>query len=147
MESMTAERTGTVALPVEGMHCASCARTVETAVGSVSGVRKVTVSLGAEKAFVEYDPQAVTPRHMADAVASVGYRVPIESAAFRVEGLQPARAGEVSKAVTALEGVANVSVATGAITVQFYPGTVSLAEIKRTLRGRAGDERSQKTRV
>lgn len=125
---------GPVALPVEGMHCASCVRTIETVLSGVKGVGKVTVSLGAEKAFVEYDPEQATLRQMAEAVASVGYRVAVESVTFQVSGITPARTGGVEQALLSLEGVANVAVAPGAITVDFYPGIIAPGEIKKAIK-------------
>jgi Cu+-exporting ATPase len=42
-------------LQLSGMSCAACARTVETAIQKVAGVRSVSVNFGAEQAIVDYD--------------------------------------------------------------------------------------------
>jgi len=52
----TAERE--LALPIEGMTCASCVRRVEKALAKVPGVHEASVNLATEKARVVYDPAA-----------------------------------------------------------------------------------------
>lgn len=64
-------------LPVCGMDCAGCARTVQQAITGVPGVRSADVLLSTEKAVVELDPSA--PASFADirrAVERAGYTVP-----------------------------------------------------------------------
>ncbi|MEK7073184.1 MAG: heavy metal translocating P-type ATPase [Patescibacteria group bacterium] len=63
--------------PVHGMHCASCVRTIETALGKVSGVTKASVNLAAEKAQVVFDESAVKPETLAKAVKDVGYHLDV----------------------------------------------------------------------
>ncbi len=66
--------------PVRGMHCASCVRTIETALGKVPGVSKVGVNLAAEKAQVTFDPAKATPDQLAKATQEVGYRLDVAAA-------------------------------------------------------------------
>jgi Cu+-exporting ATPase len=63
-------------LPVLGMTCYNCARTVERTLASVPGVTKVSVDLKVAAAHVEYDPGLVTAPVMAEAVRDLGYEVP-----------------------------------------------------------------------
>lgn len=44
------------ALQITGMHCASCAATIEESLNKVEGVSKAAVNFATEKAYVEYDP-------------------------------------------------------------------------------------------
>ncbi len=47
-----------IVLPIEGMSCASCARTVQEALGSAGGVTSAGVNYATGKAVVNYhDPQ------------------------------------------------------------------------------------------
>jgi Cd2+/Zn2+-exporting ATPase len=55
---------------VEGMDCASCARTVEKAVGALTGVSEAQVSFGTATLFVA---GAVEPERVASAVRRAGY--------------------------------------------------------------------------
>lgn len=66
----------TLDLPVGGMTCANCARSVERKLSGVPGVTKATVTLEGARANVEYDPTLVTPGAIADAVRQLGYEVP-----------------------------------------------------------------------
>jgi copper chaperone CopZ len=63
-------------LPVLGMTCNNCARTVQRTLAAVPGVTKVEVDLKGASARVEYDAGLVTREKLAAAVRDVGYEVP-----------------------------------------------------------------------
>ncbi len=63
-------------MPVHGMTCANCARSVERTLASTPGVTKVTVDLPGESATVEYDSELVKPEALANVVRDIGYEVP-----------------------------------------------------------------------
>src|SRR5436305_4703621 len=44
-----------IVLPIEGMSCASCAATVQAALGSAGGVAHATVNYATGKGAVDYD--------------------------------------------------------------------------------------------
>ena len=54
------------------MTCASCAAKIEKRLNAIDGVT-ATVNYATDKAAVTYDPDAVTPAELCDAVASLGY--------------------------------------------------------------------------
>lgn len=64
----------TKTFPVQGMHCASCVRLIEKAVGRLDGVTSCVVNLATEQASVTYDSEKVTDEKLESAVASVGYK-------------------------------------------------------------------------
>ncbi len=66
----------TLNLPVRGMTCANCARSVERTLGGMPGVMKALVELQGERAIVEYDPERVTHETLVQAVRDLGYEVP-----------------------------------------------------------------------
>ena len=68
--------TETVRLPVQGMTCGNCARSVERKLSATPGVLKATVNLEAAHASVEYDPGRVKPDALKEAVRQLGYEVP-----------------------------------------------------------------------
>ena len=68
--------TETIDLPVLGMTCDNCSRTVERALSAVPGVTKVTVDLKGASAHVEYNAGLVKPETIAEAVRDLGYEVP-----------------------------------------------------------------------
>ena len=62
-------------LPISGMTCASCAHTVQKALGKVPGVRSAAVNLATNAARVEYDPAEASVDDLAEAVRVAGYDV------------------------------------------------------------------------
>jgi copper chaperone CopZ len=62
-------------LPVHGMTCANCARSVERRLAGTPGVTKALVELQGERAYVEYDPELVKPEVLKNAVRDLGYDV------------------------------------------------------------------------
>lgn len=65
--------------PIIGMHCASCARNIERALGSTPGVVAAAVNYGSEHAAVEFDEKTTTTDKLADVVAGAGYKAVISS--------------------------------------------------------------------
>lgn len=66
----------TIELPVEGMDCAGCTRTVQQALVQVPGVLSAEVLLSAEKVVIEVDSGRVDDAGLRRAVEGAGYRVP-----------------------------------------------------------------------
>jgi Cu+-exporting ATPase len=65
-----------VDLPVSGMTCAACARTIERTLTNAPGVERASVNLATATATVEYDPVRVQPRDFVAAIEGLGYGVP-----------------------------------------------------------------------
>jgi Cu+-exporting ATPase len=61
-------------LKVGGMTCATCVATIEKALRSKDGAIDVNVNLGAEKAYVTYNPNAITISDMKRAIEETGYQ-------------------------------------------------------------------------
>ncbi len=64
-----------VVIPVRGMTCASCVRRLEGILTRVNGVHRAEVNLATERAVVEYDPSAVSPAVLEEAVVNAGFEV------------------------------------------------------------------------
>jgi Cu+-exporting ATPase len=65
-----------VDLPVSGMTCASCARTIERTLASTAGVERARVNLATNTATVEYQPSRVQVADFIAAIEDLGYGVP-----------------------------------------------------------------------
>jgi Cu+-exporting ATPase len=65
--------TETVALPIEGMTCASCVNRITRFLQKVDGVEEATVNLATETATVRFDRRRVTVDDLAGAVDAAGY--------------------------------------------------------------------------
>ncbi len=61
-----------LALPVEGMTCASCVRRVEKALARVDGVAGANVNLATEQAHVAFDPALASVDQLRAAVSAAG---------------------------------------------------------------------------
>jgi copper chaperone CopZ len=70
--------TQTVRMPVRGMTCGNCARSVQRKLAGTLGVVFTNVDLDSGSATVEYDPEVVRPAALAEAVRQLGYEVPVE---------------------------------------------------------------------
>jgi Cu+-exporting ATPase len=67
-----------VELPIGGMTCAACARTVERQLGSTEGVQKASVNFATRIASVRFDAGRTDREKLVAAVEGVGYEVPVE---------------------------------------------------------------------
>jgi Cu+-exporting ATPase len=70
-----------VDLPVSGMTCASCARTIERTLANTAGVERARVNLATNTATVEYQPSRVKVVDFVAAIEELGYGVPKTAAA------------------------------------------------------------------
>lgn len=60
---------------VEGMDCSACARTLESRLRELPGVRNAAVSFAEKRADVDYDPNVATLSQMEKIVEDAGYRI------------------------------------------------------------------------
>jgi len=74
-------------LKIVGMHCATCAITIENKLRSLNGVIKADVSLASEDAVVTYDPSKISLKDIVRTVRNLGYDVYKEEVLFTVHEL------------------------------------------------------------
>lgn len=65
-----------VELPIGGMTCAACARTVERQLGGTAGVERASVNFATRIASVRFDADRLRVENLVAAVEDVGYEVP-----------------------------------------------------------------------
>ena len=76
----------TCIIGVSGMHCASCANTIEKKLSKQPGVINARVNFANEKAIVEYDSSKINEKSIADAINKTGYKaIPKESHSHDVD--------------------------------------------------------------
>lgn len=68
-----------VELPIAGMTCAACARTIERQLSSTDGVTQASVNFATRTASVKYDKSRTSLAHLVNAVEEIGFQVPQES--------------------------------------------------------------------
>lgn len=61
-------------ISIEGMDCATCAGKIEKGLNNLDGVECVDVSIGAEKASIEYDPRTQSVSAIIDKITELGYK-------------------------------------------------------------------------
>ncbi len=71
-------------LPITGMTCASCAGRVERRLNQLDGV-SASVNYTTERASVAFDPSAVAPEQLVDAVEAAGYAAVLPASESEVE--------------------------------------------------------------
>ena len=83
-------------LRLQGMSCASCARTIEELIQSVPGVIECNVNFGVEQATVKYNPRQTNFKTIQQAVIDAGYHAqPIQEIGTELEdGEKKARVTE-----------------------------------------------------
>lgn len=99
-----------VAIPIEGMSCASCVAHIEGALKSVPGVATASVNLATEMAHVSAS-RDTSIGSLVEAIHKAGYEVPTESTRLTVNGMTCASCvGHVEAALLAIPGVLNARV-------------------------------------
>ena len=123
-------------LPITGLHCVNCALRIEKALGETPGVEEATVNFATSIASIIFDRQKVNEAELVKKIDGLGYKAIVEKTELPVKGLSCAACvGRVESAVKALKGVveASANLALGRVAVEFIPGEVSLAQIKRAI--------------
>ncbi|MGV3548719.1 heavy-metal-associated domain-containing protein [Rhizobium sp.] len=70
------EAAKTIEFKIEGMDCAHCVKTIETAVGGLPGVEEIKVSLADNNAIVKLIPGQVSEGAIIEAIEDAGFDVP-----------------------------------------------------------------------
>jgi P-type Cu+ transporter len=136
-ESGAGKDSKTVQIPVQGMTCAACAARVQRALGKVPGVCEASVNFASEKAAVSYDPRVVSPESLVKAVTDAGYGVARERLTLNVGDMSCASCvARVEKALAQTQGVisASVNFAAENAQIEYIPGAVTPADLKRVVR-------------
>ncbi len=133
-----------VSLPVTGMTCANCSLTIERNLKRLTGVEEAAVNLATEKASVVYDPAVVKENDFLALIRDIGYDVATAKAELpitgmtRVGGPDANFANTIERTLKRLDGVveANADFASDApvASVEYLPGTISLAAIQQAIR-------------
>jgi Cu+-exporting ATPase len=98
-----------ISIPITGMTCISCAKTIESSIKKVKGVSKANINFAAEKAYVEYNPKLAKKELVEKAVEEAGYHVAKEKGnilKLKVVGMDnPHCVGIVGSALDKLKGI------------------------------------------
>ncbi|MCB9453337.1 MAG: copper-translocating P-type ATPase [Anaerolineaceae bacterium] len=119
-------------LPITGMTCANCARTVERTLGKTEGVGEAMVNYATERAHVSYDPATTDVGTLIERVSKAGYGVAQASIELPITGMTCASCvRNVERAINKQPGIlsVNVNLATEKATVTYLPGGVRRSDL------------------
>jgi Cu+-exporting ATPase len=125
-----------IEIPITGMTCASCVRTVERVLKKTDGVDDVVVNLATERASVTLDASALNVNLLIDRVKSAGYGVATADLELPITGMTCASCVKsVERALKKVDGVLNVDVnlATERATVQYLPNLARRSDFIRSV--------------
>jgi len=141
------EKERRVIIPIKGMHCVMCARTIEGALKELEGIIDAAVNFATEKAVVTYDEGRINLERIHSTIRELGYEplTPREAAEARevilkIVGMHCAScAATIEKALRSLEGVesAVVNFAAEIARVRYNPQLVSILDLREAVE-RAG---------
>ncbi|MEW6062842.1 MAG: heavy metal translocating P-type ATPase [Nanoarchaeota archaeon] len=134
-------------IAISGMHCASCANTIEKALKKLKGIKDASVNYATEKATIEHD-EKFEMSEAAKAIKSLGY-TPLEAEAvakgeirLKVIGMSsPHCSNIVQNALNKLKGITNAELnfANELAVIKYNPNIINVKGIKNELK-KAGYE-------
>ena len=125
-----------ITIPVQGMTCASCVRTVERSLKKVPGVSEATVNLATERATISYESGQTGVNDLVKKVQDIGFEVPTASVTLPTQGMTCASCvSTVERSLKKLPGVvsADVNLATLRSTVNYVPTEVTPRDIRQKI--------------
>lgn len=125
-----------VSFKIQGMSCAACAAKVEHALTKMEGVAKASVNLAAEKAAVEYNPEAVNIDDFNNKITTLGYRLVSQQVDLKISGMNCAAcAVKVEKKLNEIPGVtkASVNLATEKASISYFAGVIEVRDLKEAI--------------
>src|SRR2546427_2385235 len=125
-----------IVLPIEGMSCASCAATVQEALGSAAGVTAATVNYATGKAAVDYDDGETHVADLIKTVRAAGYDCGKASVTFGVEEMHYAPSvAPLEQALRRVPGVVRAAAnqATETVTVDYVLGAATADDLERAV--------------
>ena len=129
-----------IVLPIEGMSCASCAATVQEALGKAGGVTSAAVNYATGKGAVAYDDAQTNVAELIKTVRAAGYDCGQAGVTFTVEQLHYAPSvAPLEQALRRVPGVirAAANQATETVTVDYIPGATTAEALEQAVE-RAG---------
>jgi len=134
----------TATIPIAGMHCATCAQTIEKALSKTKGVVKASVNFASEKASVEFDKAIADEDSLKSAIRKAGYKVieneklsgNIAELKLKVIGMDnPHCIGNVGNALSAMKGIVSKELYVNQNALIKYDSSITDSEkIKKTIK-------------
>ncbi len=130
-----------ITVPVLGMTCANCVKSVERNAKKIENINDASVNFASEKLTVDYDPAISKPQavlhDLIERVSKAGYQVPTATLDLPLLGMTCANcAKSIQRALNKVEGVveATVNYASEKATVTYVAGLVTRGELVAAVR-------------
>ena len=131
-----------VSVAISGMHCVSCARTIESKLKKLRGVKNASVNFAAEKAYIGYDQNRISESEIEKAIEDTGYKI-IKTSDGVSEGIlrlkvigmdNPHCIGIITSALNKLKGVKSKELlATEKALIKYDPKIITKEKIQKTI--------------
>ena len=93
-------------LPVTGMHCANCVKTIERNVKKLDGIEVASVNYATEKLDLTFDQSQIELDTIVNRIREVGYDVPSTTIELPITGMTCANCVKaVTRALKKVDGV------------------------------------------
>lgn len=131
-------------IPIIGMTCAACAKTIERVTKKLDGVESANVNLATEKLSIEYDDKKVSFEWIVEAIRKAGYDVPRQETTklYNIKGMTcTACAKAIERVTKKVDGVkdASVNYATEQLQIKYDEDITDLEKVKSVIK-KAGYE-------
>lgn len=123
-------------LSIEGMHCASCALTIEKSLNRLDGVSEVNVDLNSNKAHIVINPRELNFDDIDKTVQDLGFKVLKDEVKLKTQGMHCASCVILTeKSLGRLKGIYNVDadLSSGIVTVVYDNKQISIDEMAKAI--------------
>ncbi|CAB4481709.1 unnamed protein product [Rhizophagus irregularis] len=129
-------------IPINGMTCQSCVKSITNAVSSLSGILNITVSLENKEASISFDSNKVSKSTIIETIENCGFDVPLTSDISMVDKVIPINGmtcqscvRSITNAVSSLSGILNITVSleNNEASVSFDSNKITLSTIIETI--------------
>ena len=132
------------AILISGMHCATCAQTIEKSISKADGVVKASVNFASEKANVEFDKNKINEASIKSIIHEAGYKVLEEhkisgnSAEIKLKVIgmdNPHCVGTVGGALNTLPGIISKELYVNQhALIKYNPSLTNIEKIKKAIK-------------
>ncbi len=126
------EKMEKINLVITGMHCASCAQTVEKKLDRTPGIIKAGENIANEQAQLTYDPEEIDLAGIRKIVQEAGYDIETATEELALAGMSCASCAQsIEKSIASLKGVlgVNINLASEKGQVKYIPGLAARGDL------------------
>ncbi len=144
LQKIKSENMQKVTISISGMHCATCAQTIEKALSKTEGVVKASVNFASEKANVEFDKDKINDDSLKNVVKKAGYKVQeghkasgnIADIKLKVIGMDnPHCVGTVGDALNTIPGIVSKELNVNQnASIKYDPALTNIEKIKKIIK-------------